>query len=477
MTKTPPETPAPALTDQAFNPWRCPASDDAQRLCVYIHKTVEAYEKVHALRQRKRKPADQDVFQRSIAALICDLLRYDVIYCKSGRGKSTVNAKEGLHTSLSNRHLGAKTPSRRSPVMSKALPDIIKRLASCGFLTLDKGYQGCDAFGIPSRQTVLRPTRLLIDLATGRKAAETGESFKITGLEDFKTDNTGREAVVLRLPKEKRGQKESGPVVAYANTRQTRKLEEEMRTINDWLDQAPIAYGLLSAGDMGTPPCRLIDPQDRFLTRHLNNNDFGSGGRLFGGFWQPMPQADRLKHITIAGEKVCSLDYGQMCPRILYGLAGKEPPSGDCYLLTGYYLYRETVKKVFNAAVFMDAMPSRFPPDTRDNTPKHVSFLEICTALLKTHSAIKDYLFTDSKIGYKVQNIESNIMVDLLLTLKDKGLPAALPIHDALVVPVSFSDTAKLAMEDIFYKHTGLKTLLKIETSEMDNTVDQWLIR
>ncbi|TIU44812.1 MAG: hypothetical protein E5W30_19400, partial [Mesorhizobium sp.] len=62
-------------------------------------------------------------------------------------------------------------------------------------------------------------------------------------------------------------------------------------------------------------------------------------------------------------------------------------------------------------------------------------------------------------IGHDAQFIESQIMVELLLIMKAKGI-IALPIHDALMVPWSAAATAKDAMLSVFQRMTGVKGIV-----------------
>jgi hypothetical protein len=50
---------------------------------------------------------------------------------------------------------------------------------------------------------------------------------------------------------------------------------------------------------------------------------------------------------------------------------------------------------------------------------------------------------------------ESDILVDVLLTLKTQGI-VGLPIHDAVVVRDDNSDKTKAVMKDTFLGHTGI---------------------
>ncbi len=472
------------LKDHPFTPWHAPASDDARRLCAYVQQTIEAYEETHHLRQRKRKADDQAAFSRTVAALVCGVLHHAVTYSKT-RGGSAVNSEaEAVHISLSNRFLGTKDRYRRSPVLSKALPDIIERMEACGFLKVDIGHQGCAGFGIPARQTALKPTRLLIDLATAKKATpSSGKTHKITSLVDFTLDNTGRESILLRQAKMRRGKtteaaewvEDAGKLIPYRDNTTTRRYRAEMAAVNDWLAHAPIACGLEfrletkeAEGEGGTHRV-LIDPHKRFLWRSFTQGSFECGGRLWGGFWQDLSKAERLQGLTIAGERVCILDYGQMGPRLLYGLAGKDLPPAlaeDCYAIPGYERCRKGIKKLFNAALFRSTQPTRFPAGTLGCFPPRTGCFPVIDAILQAHAPVKDYLFRGADIGHHLQYLESSVMVDLLLSLKAAGLPAALPVHDAVIVPVSCSSIAREGMRTAFAKACPrMKALVSLETA------------
>ncbi len=70
---------------------------------------------------------------------------------------------------------------------------------------------------------------------------------------------------------------------------------------------------------------KIVDSNDRRLRRIFNNGSFEEGRRLFGGFWQPLKKTERAEGLIIEDEAVASLDFGQMTPRILYGMAGVFP--------------------------------------------------------------------------------------------------------------------------------------------------------
>ncbi len=166
--------------------------------------------------------------------------------------------------------------------------------------------------------------------------------------------------------------------------------------------------------------------------------------------------------MTIAGERVCILDYGQMGPLILYGMCDRQPQLEDCYTIQYYEDHRDRIKKIFNAALF--GKLNRYPKNTRPKFPPRIPFDRIKSAILKAHWPVAHHLFTEDGPGHEIQYRESTIMVALLIALKEAGLPAALPIHDAVIVPASWTATARNLMEKTFKEHTGIAARISVES-------------
>jgi len=60
-----------------------------------------------------------------------------------------------------------------------------------------------------------------------------------------------------------------------------------------------------------------------------------------------------------------------------------------------------------------------------------------------------------SGVGMQLFRKESDILVDVLETLRSEGI-VALPIHDAVVVRDNNSHKAKAVMKQVFREHTGI---------------------
>jgi hypothetical protein len=222
----------------------------------------------------------------------------------------------------------------------------------------------------------------------------------------------------------------------------------------DRLEDADIVY------DEGETNGKVVDTTSRRLFRSFTRGSFESGGRLFGPFWLNMSKRNRQRGLLVDGEPVAVLDYGQMAPRIIYGLAGVEPPVSDLYELEGLEDHRSGVKKVFNSMLFVDKPLTKFPKGTKAMFPDHVRVGQVTQMIEDKHPAIKDQFY--KAVGHHAQFIESQIMIDVLLALKDEDV-VALPIHDAVVVPRSYDELAKDIMLSVFHKHTGVTGVVDTE--------------
>jgi len=81
-------------------------------------------------------------------------------------------------------------------------------------------------------------------------------------------------------------------------------------------------------------------------------------------------------------------------------------------------------------------------------------------AIKAAHPAISDRFFTG--IGHEAQFIESEVLVNVLLTLKEQSI-VALPVHDAVLVPASSKDQAIKIMLSVFHDITGVEGQVKEE--------------
>lgn len=415
------------LKDRPFNPWRIPLSPNVASIVDEAVRMLENYEGYYSKRKRKRRPADQDTFVATVAAILCDLMHYHL------NGKTN-----GIFITRSNQVLGKKS-RYRPDALGKTLPNILDMMQSpeMGFLVQDLGSNG--DFGTTKRTTI-KPSQRLVD-----RIVEHGVSLEDLGVSDL------QEVIVLRRTKEDYW--DQGAVIEYDDTAQTNAMRDEIRSINAWLVAADISFDDSVLDD----EAKSVDIRDRSLRRIFTQGRFDSGGRLFGGFWQGLGKQQRRNGLIIDGEETVELDYGQMNPRIVYGLSMVQPVSTDLYSIPGYNEHRTGIKKVMNAMLFSDKPLTRMPKGVRGEFSKNHSMKEVAESILNAHDLIADKFYTG--IGHQAQCMESNILVDALLVLKDSGM-VGLPVHDSILIPKSSSHEGKAIMLSSFYKYTGIEGMV-----------------
>jgi len=414
---------------RAFNPFLCAKTDKLMALIAEVQIQMSGYEAYYETRKRARRPADQVTYDRTVEALLCDLCAVEI-----------GPYHDSIHLPLSNKVL--RTKSRyKGTALGKTLPDILKVMSApeMGFVVVEKGHSTFkivdDDLNVAfagGQQTILR---------AGPKLLSRIERFDITRGDMGQAPE--EEVLILRAPK-----RHSNSIAAYQeyeDDKTTLSLRQQMTDINAWLDTANISCSHPQ-----------VDPAHRRLRRIFNNSDFAQGGRLYGGFWQAMSSDERQEHILIDGDCCVELDYGQVSLAILYGIAGKPPPAGDLYDLSAEGIpidYRKGVKKVIQSLINSSKVPRRMPKGVRKLIPSRYGITDILKAVARKHPAI--YAQMTSGIGMQLFRKESDILVDVLLTLKTQGI-VALPIHDAVVVQDDNSDKTKAVMKDIFLGHTGI---------------------
>lgn len=417
------------LRDPFFDPWWIPGSDNLWALVGEVLCLLIDHENCVAPRQRARKQKDEEAYLRMVAGLV------------SGLAHSHLHDEDQRPMAISLSKADLSRASRyASPVMVKALPGIIAQLASAdvGYVQTVRGWKGSPFAA--GRRTTIEMTSAM------------SERIDAYGIADADlSQDLDQETIVLKDSRPDRWA--TGRRIDYRDTPDTALFRSEMRTINEWLSAADLDW-------MGLDPSQASPGlSDRLLRRYFNNGTFSDGGRLFGGFWQPMSKADRREYIRITGERVVCMDFGQMAARILYGLAGARVPPGDLYAIPGYERWRDGIKKLFNAMQNVHGIPQVKPKGTAKLLPNR-PVREMTEAILSYHAPIAPLLRT--MIGPKVMRIESDIIVDVLLRLQEQAI-VALPIHDAVVVPKSSREAVHSTMADVFRKRTGCEAVISVE--------------
>ena len=88
-----------------------------------------------------------------------------------------------------------------------------------------------------------------------------------------------------------------------------------------------------------------------------------------------------------------------------------------------------------------------------------IKFQEVSDAKQRYHSGIAQFYIG---IGHYIQYLESQILIMVLIGLKDLGIHA-LPIHDAEVLGRAWVDKSRQLMEQVFLDMTNVESWVKVE--------------
>ncbi len=410
--------------DRPLDPWRRPGSEKVAALVRWVISIFEQREQLRCPRQRRRRPADQVVMEQTVAALICDAIHRELTV-PGGR----------LMLPLSNQKLGTRS-RYRAPVFSKQLPHIVELLDG-DVLDQRKGHLGY--FG--------RAKQTTIALAGRFKAMVVAQGI---GLADIRREPDG-ELLILKRAREDHW--DTGAAIEYDDTPTTEAFRAELVRLNARLASLDLGF------DPEHPRASRVDLRERTLRRIFNNGRFDHGGRLWGGFWQELSKKDRADAMRIDGDVVVTLDYRQMGPRLLYARANAKPPA-DCYAVPGHERFRSGWKKLLNALLFGGTELKRLPKGTADLLPVRIGVDRATRLLLEHNAPIADLITED--IGFELMFKESEVLIEALFELERQEI-AALPIHDAVIVPEYLKEPAIDVMVDAFRRQTGQPGEVSVE--------------
>ena len=390
------------------------AAKAAQRLAADLFRR----EMVLGLRNRRRSPPDAVAFAKAVEAILCNLVVLHL--CGATRPLAVPRSSAAMWGE----------ERYREAVFGKHFLDALRVMQHPNVGLIEEVAKGYRYAGSAGRLTTIRPRQ---DIAALLAIPDPDWSM-LRREED-------REVIILKDAKMD-GRAEA---IAYEETPRTRAFRNRLRKINGWLAKAPIF--LLPGYSQFDNADTLVDPTRRTLRRIFNNADWGQGGRLYGGFWETMRRTERSHHLRIGsaanpdGERIATVDYGQLFPRLAYARVGHAPPDGDLY---GSFAgaSRKGVKVLLNALLFTKGPLSTWPKDCRQHFPGR-KFADVLAEIRAAYAPIVPLFGTG--VGFALMFLESEILMEVLGDLRRMDV-VALPVHDAVLVAVTHADTAKAVM-------------------------------
>jgi hypothetical protein len=319
---------------------------------------------------------------------------------------------------------------------------VVDGLVSCGMLHQVKGT----AWHGNVRPTKGKLTTIHSTLTLRRLMVE----FSVTDVRDTKWDRTGQE-IILRKKDKHSSLEEYSDLDVLANG-----YRAEVRAINHLLQSANLTV-------FNRPGLPYVDDRDRFLQRQFTYQSWTSGGRLLGGFWAPMSKEDRHERILINGESTVELDFNSLPYHCMYALAKARMPEGDVYAIPGLDpASRPGIKKLMLALTFdKKSNRKRFPEGAWAlfaESDQRAGARVVIAKIRAHHAGIGHLLGADK--GHGLQFIESQVLIAVLLRIKEEGL-IGLPVHDCLVVPLSQAGRIQIIMEEVSFIVAGIRVPVK----------------
>lgn len=413
-------------SERLFDPSRYPSSPKLLQFTAEQTAQLSAFEIDSKRRQRQRRAGrDQERFEQAVAAILCDAIHAELTEPSSWR-----------YASFSKEKLGRA--GHGPDFITETFPAVVRCMSEPAMALLEYQLGVYSPFG--GRCTTIRAGHHLRSAIKnlGLHYGDLGCNLSLRG-----------DSIRLRGPR-KEGQKR-GDILPVLAGEPTETFRREVDRLNHWYAQADLGCSVLPDG-------RLCDLSSRYLRRHFNNGRMDQGGRFFGAFWVDMKAKYRLECLTINGERVVSLDFGQCAVRIAYGYAGIPTPTGDMYDVNG--LDRDGVKKVMNALLHSSKELARFPRESRSNFRGDYEFHQVLGGIVARHRPIAHLFGTG--FGMTGFFIESQIIVRSLLDLMEIGI-TALPVHDCVLVPRSAALMAREILLKNFRLIAGAEGVVEME--------------
>lgn len=423
--------------DRWFDPWLVPQGGALGGLADDLQALLAAKEK----RTRARKPDDQRRFTATVRAVTANL------------------AANLLHPSKSC-ELAVPLANLMSPgvarygnplVPVKTLKATVMAMRDAGLLIVTPGYRG--------KTTTIRESEGMASEFASRGVLDADIAWD--GAE-------GEELIILTRKRQEELEEGTSPRVfseriGYADTPDTHAMRRQVQELNVWVARLDIAF----EDDAQLPQ---IDISQRRSRRHFSllpgdrTPRFDLGGRLFGAFWHTLSRDRRRASLRLQGEPIAEVDFNALFVRLAYGQLGAQLPSqlqADPYAIKGFPReHRAGLKKALNALLFADGELKRLPPDIIQDLPSGWSIRRLRDAILQSHPVLHQVI--GSRVGFGLMFTESVILMAAMARMRDAGL-CALPLHDAVLVPRSQAEEARLMLMAVGGEVSGLELPVSVK--------------
>jgi hypothetical protein len=415
-------------------------SDQARALVDIVIKMVADHELAGGTRTYKRDKK-QTALRVAVEALLADLLQAQGAEKAQGYIYRTVRPED-----FTGQRIGYRT-----------FTSLVDAMRELGLLETHKGFQAWgETFGTPTpwlrKASRYRATKTLMDIFDqhGVQAVDFHKHFLVPLPEN---------PLQLRAASSRNeyGLKITGKLMRFEPTSLTRKLEQQLKRLNEFLDgfelQGGIHRGYIRVFNNGDHP--------RF--------DWNMGGRLYsyGEFnYQQLDRDDRLR-MTISGAPVCEIDIRASYLTIFHAWHGQQLDAvKDPYDLPRLGPEARDVVKMWITASFGNNGPiSKWPRElvaeyherTGTKLGKRYPVTKIGEKVMQAFPLLAR--LCESEEGHQrgwaeLMYAESEAMLGTMLQLMNQGIPS-LAVHDSIIVPIANCDRATLVLKHWYHRHTN----------------------
>jgi hypothetical protein len=410
----------------------CASTEAAKGLVKELAVILVNHEREALRRTQKRGPKKFQEYQNILGAFLCDLLRAD----------------GPAYRSLDQHAF------KDSGISYSTFRAIVESMVALGFLKHKNGARNYKN-PVASRYTATEVLKAF--------CLEHGEIHSGNWWSHFRERPPVHPLVLKASSTKSRGQKKKGVKLDFEHTQETRELEAQVKSLNDFLmdfELAPYPFpGYIRIFNCG-------DTEDFAWNK---------GGRLYCQFedsYMTKPKSERLE-MTIDNEPVVEIDVRASYLTILFSKLGVPfDPTVDPYALPN--IDRSIVKAWTIATLGNDGFLERWPPkvswDYLTKTGKNLSDV-VSASKLQTHMVSKfpalgswdEQIVSWSDLMF----YESTAMMQVMLGLKDRGVPS-LTVHDSLIVRAKDAEVAVSLLKKQYHNDFGVTPWLTISKHEKD---------
>ena len=355
--------------------------------------------------------------------------------------------------------------SRKLPVKHNAFWTKVKAMRALGLLDYVPGSRFKNVWGDYHGDAArLRPSRTLIDMAQryGCTPSTAGEDWKLIAPAPVKPLAPEELLAFTEIPTKVRGRIKEGSRRPMNVPSGCDDLQAFMQLLTERLAEIEFtgcAQPVLQACFIG-----MRELGGRIYAHGADNYQNGIG------------KTER-SHITMNGEVVAELDLSASYLSIALALLGSPAPEGDPYALPGLEeTYRDAIKHWFVLFWQSGKAPQKWPKKTPSEVRESIKPQEIKGPAFARYPALKDVgnilpetlranipkPMQNWAVGQYLTGVEASIMREAIRRFIEGG-GVALPMHDGLIVPQSWSRGAYSVVIDACISHLGREIRVEVK--------------